>query len=108
MIPSTGAITNQPLPQASTDIVPTSQTLAKSDILSSTIKPSTVDILRKSEIGRQAAVVGQKKLEASKPSIPPRQRPMVGAGWQTENMEQRAMLSEDKRKGKPRVAPVKP
>jgi hypothetical protein len=64
MIPSTGAITIQSLPQTSTDIVPTSQTLAKSDILSSTIKPSTVDILRKSEIGRQAAVVGQKRIDA--------------------------------------------
>ena len=63
MIPSTGAITNQPLPVAATTL-PTSQSLAKSDMLSSTIKPSAIDILKRADIGRQAAVVGERRIQA--------------------------------------------
>jgi hypothetical protein len=108
MIPSTGTITNVPLP-TTTNVAEVSS-LVKPASLPTTVKLTVADVLRGSNVARQAALVGQKRLEDdSRFNIRElRERPKVFGMSKGPVIEQSAMASQDTSKHKkPIVAPKK-
>jgi len=59
MIPSTGTITNVPLPTI-TNVAAVSS-LVKPASMPTTVKPTVVDVLKRADVGRQAALAARKK-----------------------------------------------
>ena len=64
MIPSTGAVTNVPLPTTSN--VASVSSLVKPQSMPTTVKPTVVDVLRGSSVAKQAALAGQRRMEAQR------------------------------------------
>jgi hypothetical protein len=97
MIPSTGATTNIPLPTTTSNVASVSS-LVKPQSMPTTIKPTVVDVLRGSNVARQAASAGERRIEAQKQAAvataPP--RIFMGLTEQVGNQPSRR---------KPKVAP---
>lgn len=65
MIPSTGTITNVPLPTTTSNVA-TVSSLVKPASMPTTVKPTVTDVLRGSNVAREAALVGERRLEAQR------------------------------------------
>lgn len=97
MIPSTGATTNIPLPTTASNI-PSAQPLAKPEAMPTTVKPSTLDVLKRADIGRQAALVGERRIQAQQQAADAVPRRYTGLTEQVGNQPGRK---------RPVVAPTK-
>jgi len=97
MIPSTGAVTNVPLPTTSN--VAAVSSIAKPQAMPVTVKPTVVDVLRGSSVAKEAALVGQRRIEAQRQAVEAVPRRYTG-------LTERGPGNQGKKR--PVVAPVKP
>lgn len=97
MIPSTGTITNVPLPTTTSNVAGVS-TLVKPQSMPGTIKPTVVDVLRGASIAREAALVAERKQKAEQQAAEAIPRRYTGL---TER------LSGNQVRRRPMVAPLK-